>query len=175
MSKPKKIAFELIDPKATPTPEPYRLMEEMRAKHHPDIQSARIALAWRKGFKPDPDGRLILGRCIKASDLQRELVDFDFVILLNREVWDDPGFVRAKKLALIDHELCHADRAYDNDGPRCDSRGRPVWRIRKHDIEEFQCIVDRHGCYKRDLEAFAEVLMRRKNNPIFTSAESSGQ
>jgi hypothetical protein len=174
MSKPKQIKFSLIDAEEIPELEPYRLMREVR-KFHRETADAKIALAWRIDTNPDVDGRLVLGRCIKASDLQRELVDWDFVILLNKEVWDDPGFTADKKKALLDHELCHAAVAFDNDGPKIDSRGRKVWRIRKHDIEEFQDIISRHGCYKRDLERFAEVLIARKQSPLFQKDQTTVQ
>lgn len=165
MGKPKRINFELIQPE--PETEPYRLMREIRARFHEDIRTAKIALAWRKALQPDPDGHLVLGRCMKASDLQRELVKWDFVILLNQEVWSDPEFTKAQKEALLDHELCHADRACDKEGePKIDERGRAVWRTRKHDIEEFQAIVTRHGCYKRDLEIFAEALLKKRTPPL---------
>jgi hypothetical protein len=163
MSKPKRISYELIDPKREPGHQAYRLLDEIREEHHDSTASARIALAWRKRLKPDVDGHLVLGRCVKASDLQRELVDWDFVILLNQEVWEDSDFTVDKRKALLDHELCHAERALDKDyQPKVDTRGRPVWCTRKHDIEEFQAIVERHGTYKSDLERFAEALLKRK-------------
>lgn len=171
MGKPKRIAFELIPPGSVPQPEPYAIMHDLVRNHHPHLLDARIAIAWRRGWSPDVDGRMILGRCIRATDLQRELAVYDFVILLNKEIWDDREFSLAKKRALVDHELCHAERAEDDEGPRKDARGRQVWRIRKHDIEEFAAIVERHGCYKRDLERFAEVIQRRRKSPLFTQAE----
>jgi hypothetical protein len=165
MAKPKKIQYEPIDPKGNS--EPYRLLKEARDNWHDDIHQARIALAWRKELKPDVDGHLVLGKCVKASDLQRELVDWDFVILLNREVWSTTEFDRNKKLALLDHELCHAAPVLDKETlePKYDVRGRRVWRIRKHDIEEFQSVVQHHGTYKRDLEKFAEAILKAKNTP----------
>jgi hypothetical protein len=165
----KKILFELIQPPAgTQTSEPYELMNEMRAKYHPELEPARIALAWRLEWKPDSDHRLILGMCVKATDLQKELVAWDFVILLNREVWDEEEFTRDRKLALLDHELCHAARAKTKLLiPRIDTRGRPVWRMRGHDIEEFRCIVERHGLYKADLERFFEAIVRNKKGLPF--------
>ena len=30
---------------------------------------------------------------------------------------------------------------------------------KKHDIEEFSAVVDRHGVYQRDLEAFALIVI----------------
>jgi hypothetical protein len=167
--KPKAINFELIPPMdGSHEPEPYRILREIRDKHHPDLWQANIALAWRKNFKRDVDGHLVLGRCVKASDLNRECAPYDFVILLNREVWQDSEFLPEKKRALVDHELCHAARAHGKDGePKEDERGRPIWRMRKHDIEEFREIVIRHGCYKRDLEEFGRALLAKQHqNPL---------
>ncbi len=175
MGKPRKVLFELIAPDAVVLAgQPYELLAEIRAENHFDTAEAKIALAWRKGIKPNADGKILLGRCVKASDLQRELVDFDFVILLNKEYWEDPGFDRSKKLALLDHELCHAARAVDSDGePTIDSKGRPVWRVRGHDVEEFEEIIARHGIWKRDLERFAEAIAKRKKSPLFTEDSAS--
>jgi hypothetical protein len=168
----KKINFELITDMNS---EPYRVLAAVRKEHHSDLHKARIALAWRKGFKPDTDGHLVLGKCVKAPDLQRELVDWDFVILLNREVWMDQGWPIEKKRALLDHELCHAARAEDEYGAQKeDERGRLVWRIRKHDIEEFQEVVTRHGCYKRDLENFARALLKSKNTQSLFDGNAKG-
>jgi hypothetical protein len=166
VSKAKTINFELIEEPS----QPYKVLDAMR-RFHRDITGARIALAWRLNLAPDKDGHLILGKCVKASDLQRELVDYDFVILLNRKVWEDPDFSDEKRRALMDHELCHAAPSTDKDGAhREDERGRKIYRVRKHDIEEFYAIVARHGCYKRDLEVFADTLMKRRNAPLLEPA-----
>lgn len=162
--KPKAVNFELIpviDLKHIP--EPYRILQDVRLKYHSDLNDAKIVLAWRKSLKPDRDGHLVLGKCVKVSDLHKELKHFDFVILLNKEVWNDAEFTAEKKRALIDHELCHATRVESQDGePKLDERGRPVFRLVKHDIEEFRAVVARHGCYKRDLELFAEALLKKR-------------
>jgi hypothetical protein len=176
MSKPKRVLYELIKPTDTfLSGLPYELLAEIRAEHHFDTSEAKIALAWKKGTKPDVDGHILLGRCVKASDLQREFVDFDFVIVLNQEIWEDPEFDREKKLALLDHEMTHVTRVLDVDGePVVDTKNRPVWRVRKHDIEEFTAVISRHGCYKRDLEQFAEALQAKKKVPLFNNETSSG-
>jgi len=172
MAKPKKIQFELIPPDENL--EPYKLLGEVRDKWHDDLITAKIALAWRKALKPDVDGHLVLGKCVKASDLQRELVEWDFVILLNQEVWRDIEFTADKKIALLDHELCHATQALDKDlEPKYDTKGRRVWRVRKHDIEEFQAVVSRHGTYKRDLERFAEALLQKRKTPLLNQTDSA--
>jgi Putative phage metallopeptidase len=164
--KPKRINFELIPEKdGDREPEPYKILREMRGKFHNDLYEARIGLAWRKSLKKDKDGHLMLGMCVKASDFQKELAEWDFVILLNRDVWFDPEFTPERKRALVDHELCHATFAPDKDGfKKRDERDRVVWRTRKHDIEEFTEIVSRHGLYKRDLEAFGQAILKKKSS-----------
>lgn len=162
MAKPKKVNYELLPQDHSA----YVILSEIREESHEETLKARIALAWHKGLKADVDGHIVLGKCVKASDLQRELVNWDFVILLNWHVWNEPEFTLERKKALIDHEMCHAECSYDKDGePKVDSKGRRVWRIRKHDLEEFQAIVERHGVWKKDLERFAEAIIRKKKKP----------
>lgn len=140
----------------------YGMLADLRAAYHSHLDSARIALAWRRSLRPDVDGRLVLGRCQRASDLQREISTYDFIILLNQEAWDHPEFGDARRKALLDHELCHAEASLNEEGDqRRDERGRPIWRTRKHDIEEFREIVERHGLYKQDLEKFAQTILRK--------------
>jgi hypothetical protein len=151
---------------------PYKLLIEARRKWHRTLDEARIALAWRTRLKSDKDGHLVLGKCIKVSDLQKEFAEYDFIILLNKEVWDAVDFAREKQLALLDHELCHAAPVLDKFGGDVkDERGRRVWRMRKHDIEEFRSVVEHHGTYKRDLEAFAKALLKKAGAPLLAGVE----
>lgn len=168
MSEPKAVNYEVIEDLES---EPYLILAEMRG-FHDDIQEAAIALAWQKNITPDTDNHLVLGKCVKVSDLQKEFAPYDFIIVLNREVWEDVEFGEDRRRALVDHELCHAAGAYDSDGPKYDERGRRVFRTRKHDIEEFHVIVQRHGCYKQDLEFFAEMLLKKRKQPLFRDLES---
>ena len=139
---------------------------------HDELREAKIALAWRKKLKADVDGRIVLGRCHKISDLHKEFIPFDFVIVLNREYWEQ--FNDEQRIALMDHELCHAAASLDSDSAeqKYDEKGRPCWRVRKHDIEEFREVVQRHGCYKADLEEFAKVLRSKSANPLFSQAKA---
>lgn len=157
---PKKVAYQLIhDTPNTAGRAMYLMLRALVREYRDDLKDARIALAWCTSWKPDVDGRLVLGKCKKASDLDRELMAFDFVILLNRTFWCDPKVDDAKRKALLDHELMHAAVKYDDTGePEVDEKGRTVYRTRKHDLEEFVDTVTRHGIYRRDLEVFAHAL-----------------
>jgi hypothetical protein len=125
MGKPRKLPYQIITPdEVVLAGQPYELLDEVRAEQHFDCVEARIALAWRKGTKPNVDGHLVLGRCVLLNALAREMVPFDYVIVLNREVWEDPEFTREKKLALLDHEMCHTAPALDADGDKVrDTKG----------------------------------------------------
>jgi len=141
----------------------YRKLDALleKERHHELLDTeARIALAWCTSWKADVDGRIILGKCVKASDLHRELAPFDFVILLSKWFWEDVNVSDEQRVALLDHELTHAACTHDHltGEIKRDERGRACYRIRKHDIEEFSCIVAEYGTYKRDLERFADAL-----------------
>jgi hypothetical protein len=147
----------------------YAQLDELVTAHHEELAKARIALAWCTSWRPDVDGRVILGKCKKASDLDRELAAFDFVILLRKAFWQHEDVTDSQRLALLDHELCHAAVTHDARGePVEDERGRIVYRTRKHDLEEFAVIVERYGCYKRDLEQFAAALRRSAQRRFFS-------
>jgi hypothetical protein len=44
-------------------------------------------------------------------------------------------------------------------------RGKYVFRVRKHDVEEFSEIVERHGIWKHDLQVFADALLKGRLEP----------
>lgn len=158
---PKRVNYKLIDPKSAAGEKLYGILEELRGKFHKDLAKARIALAWATGWKADVDGRLTLGRMKKTTDLDKEVASYDYILLLNRTFVEDANVADDQRIALIDHELCHAAMKYDKNGePELDERGRQMWRTRRHDLEEFSEIAERHGCWKRDIENFAVSLRR---------------
>jgi hypothetical protein len=90
--KPKRVHYELIPRDDVASRPMYALLGELVDKHHRDLCDARIELAWCTSWRPDVDGRVTLGQCRKASDLDRELVAIDFVILLSRPFWRSQQF-----------------------------------------------------------------------------------
>jgi hypothetical protein len=163
VKRPKRVNYTLI-PQGE---EPYKILAKVVKQWHPHLKDAAIALAWRRGLKRDKDGLMVLGKAKKASDLDKELKPFDFCIILNEEMW---GTLNAeKRAALIDHEACHCQVSIDDETgePKRDERGRTIWRLRKHSIEEFEEIPQRHGLYKKDLERFARICLEQKKTPLF--------
>ena len=163
--KAKAINYEILSRKDCPAS--YEMLADITDKHHEHLSEAKIALAWRKTTNSDADGKLLLGRCKKCSDLEREAHGFDFIIVLNKEFWHDKETTDAKRRALLDHEVTHAQVSRDEEGEeKRDEFGRKVYRIRKHDIEEFREIVERHGLWKGDLEAFARSCREKRAAPL---------
>ena len=155
--KPKKVSYELIKPNSKVGEPMYAMLEELVDKHHEDLAQARIALAWNLTWKPDVDGRQQIGKCKKASDLDRELMGFDFVIVLLREFWEEKAVDDHQRRALLDHELCHGALKLDKDGePVEDERGREVYRIRKHDVEVLEAQVI-ENCQRKDIHPLEEA------------------
>lgn len=167
--KDRPVNFTIISEKdGGKTTEPYVLLAQMRKENHSHIDEAKVALAWRHRVKSDKDGILKLGQCLKNSGVHRELANYDFIILLNKTAWD--AFAMEQKLALLDHELCHIMPSEDKNGDQVrDDLGRKLFRMRRHDIEEFQEVVKRHGMYKKDLERFAEIVAKKQAQPLFAT------
>jgi hypothetical protein len=172
--KRKKVTVRLLKRMhAGEVTEPYRIMEKLLETEHGHLDGVKFAIAWRLGWRADADGRLELGKCRKRGDLDRELDAFDFVILLNDEAW--PTLSAVEKRALVDHLLCHAKVVVDADGePKQDDRGRLVCRIKKHEIEEFRAVIDRHGLYTADLSAIVQANINDSKRPLLQAMESGG-
>lgn len=164
MAKAKAFPYEIIN--KDESPELYELLDNLVAEHHTDLAeaNANIVLAWRNNWKTK-NGRLTLGTCQLVGPLDAALHGYDFIICLNKKAWGE--FKESQRRALLDHELCHAGASKDEDGTiREDERGRAIFGIRKHDMEEFQCIVKRHGSWLGDIEVFAINALSKKDRPL---------
>ncbi len=157
----KKVSYKLIERDTEVGRAMYaRLDEELGQDHHEDIQRARIVLAWCTSWRPDVDGRVVLGKCRRMTELEREFHRFDFCILLNQAWWYDLKVTDEQRVAILDHELCHASPVIDDrtNEQKTDERGRLLWRMRKHDVEDFHGVLQRRGTYKRDVELAYRAL-----------------
>lgn len=153
----KAVNFQLIPEKESV----YKTANKIIKKYHKSLRRAKISLVWRTSLKADRDGHLMLGRCIRVGDLLKEYIPYDFIILLNKEIWEH--LTSKQQKALLDHEIYHAAPAIGKDGhQKKDVRGRYCFRTRKHELEEFSKIVERHGAYLPDIQRFAEALKGKR-------------
>lgn len=163
--KPKRATYERIDREADKLGV-YAVLDACLEEYRKDLteEKCAVALAWRYGLKTNRDGQLVLGKCKKVSDLDKQFQGFDFIIILNSEAWaklDD-----SQRRALMHHELCHAAISLDQNGNvKKDARERTMFRVRKHDVEEFGDVIAEHGCYKSDLSAFVLAAVNSKRPP----------
>lgn len=163
-----KLNYEVVTDEDQP--EIYAMLGELVEAHHDHLIGAEIRIAFYEGWNPDDDGHLTLGKCKIASELDRRLHGCQVIVILNRDAWEH--FSERQKRALLDHELCHAEIKLDKDlQPVEAEEGRKVYRTRKHDIEEFRAVVERHGIWKDDLQTFAESVVRAQKKLPFRGAE----
>lgn len=121
---------------------------------------------------PKTKGRETWGTCRKISGLNAFLEgdnkegDPLFVITISEPVWD--VLPQDKRIALVDHELCHAwaeakQQKNDGDGDSDMETDNPVkLSIKPHDVEEFSCIIRRHGLWDDGLEEFIDAALKAK-------------
>jgi hypothetical protein len=161
------VAENILASGAKPEPsEPYRILFHFIQAHHEHLLNACIVLVWKKGVQPDKDSRIELGKMKKASDIDRELHGYDFVMFLNSETWAE--FDVHKRNYVVDHEACHGQVDLDKDGNvKKDERGRICYRIRKHDIEDFNEMPERHGLCMESVQRFARACWGQAQVPLF--------
>lgn len=125
---------------------------------HKPLVDAKVNVDFVFGFgERNEDGHLVgdaltknghraLGITRKVSLKDRALGRGDAEIALDGDWWQETASEEQQK-ALLDHELHHI-ACKIKYGQFCyDSLGRPVLRLRKHDVEVgwFACIAERHG------------------------------
>lgn len=151
-------------------PQVKKIAEELIEKYHHHLIDFDVRIDYVFVDKtPKIGGKEVWGKCQKISSLnaflagENEDCDPFFVIIISEPVWD--VLPPDKRRALVDHELCHtwseASQKEDTDG----SEDAVKLSLNPHDLEEFTCIVRRHGLWREDVEAFVkEVLKDRENS-----------
>lgn len=147
----------------------YRFADELIEKRRPLLAEARIAFVWKHNVSPDADGHLMLGKATKVPDAHRAIHDYDFVIALNHHIFEREQVSEEHKRAILFHELCHCGIACDDEGvPKRGDDGRPKWRMIKHDLEEFNEVVQAFGKYRKEVEDLVDLASR----PLLKAAVS---
>ena len=128
------------------------LAREIIEAHHDHLKDAKILFLFRDEASKKA-GKVVLGKASKVSAKENAIAGaapgmaYAFKIELAFDVWEDRG--EAFHRALLDHELCHCGRERTDEGFK--------WVLLAHDVEEFACIVERHGAWKADLRQFLKT------------------
>lgn len=143
------------------------LGRELIEKHHPNLKILKICYLFRPEAAMSGD-HLIAGMAVRLDDRNWSVHHFDFAIEIAKDVWDDA--TTEFRTALLDHELCHVAIRFDEeDTPMSDEKtGRWKTYLRKHDVEEFDAILDRYGGYHAELRDF----LKRQTEKRLTKEEA---
>jgi hypothetical protein len=107
-------------------------------------------------------GKLVLGKCQKASGLVAHFSEADWVIWLAADHCRDLGMSRWQVEAAVYHELNHA-------GADVDTREPTVY---PHDAEMFRAEIESYGLWKSDLRFVAPGF---RDLPLFADADDDEQ
>jgi hypothetical protein len=149
--------------KFSPAPDVQKIAQELIPEHHPHLIDVRIEYVFI-GKIPNKGNKQVWGTMRKIGALPAYLAapseeqadgatsDF-FCMTITQPIWEQLS--HEDKVALVDHELCHAGVEEDEDGVK-------KLKTIPHDLEEFNSIVERHGLWRKDIELFADGVNKAK-------------
>jgi hypothetical protein len=149
----------MAQPELNECPTAAAMAAELIGEHYRDLREAQIV--WALTDKKAPCKPHLLSAAERWFDSQRQAVELgaDILCVINGSMWD---FLSAtgQRIALVDHLLAHIERQVkESDDP--DEDGEVTWKIRPHDVEEFQDVLRRRGPWQpvlRDFVALARQL-----------------
>ena len=92
-----------------------------------------------------------LGKCQLIPAIFKMLTGLDYIIYVNADGWDSLNY--KQKEALIFHELEHIGWKQNVKDPEFGK-----WSTRRHDMEEFNSVVQRYGRWLGDVTMFDNSL-----------------
>lgn len=133
--------------------------EELIGHFYPKLAGLNIQYLFRDEAAVS-NGKVTVAMACRVDDRNWALSHVDFIIEVAKDVWNaaEPRFRRA----VIDHELQHIGLHCDEQGAiKKDAKtNRVKGYIRKHDMEEFEAVVSRHGSYRGDLRSFLDAYAK---------------
>ena len=126
------------------------LMKEMIKENNIDIGSAKIC-----GLMVSPNiNKTIAGRCIKAGKELKFFSNYDYIIEISQEYWDNLT-EQAKKILIL-HELMHIDIRYTK-------QGKEIFGIKSHDVEDFAVLLEKYGLnWLKEIKLVQEHLKQKE-------------
>lgn len=155
-------------------PHAYRILDWLIRTHHDHLEDAEFKIAYQmSALKEDADGTVGFGRVKRGNDLDRAYADFDFVIILPHDLWQNSDNVR--RHAIIDYHLCSCAITKDPHGePMVDEQDRNVYRIRKP-IRVFKENVGRYAFWQSDVIGDAFKRYKDRDRPLLPADREMGR
>lgn len=117
-----------------------KVARELIEKHHTHLAEARILYLFREGKWSSQD-RTTWGKAYKVSERDKFIHEYDFLLVINDEVWQ--SLDAPSRTALVDHELAH-----------CGQKLNGNWYIIGHDLEDFAAVVRRNGLWNENVKRY---------------------
>ena len=118
----------------------------------PNITRAKIISLFVLAKKCDFSGKME-----KATGVWKYLSDFNYVLLLHKPVW--MSLNENQQNALVFHELMHVKTMVDKDD-------NMFFQVKKHDVEEFTCVVKKHGLWSPQLKVLGSFMGDKEEEEI---------
>ena len=133
---------------------------------NPEIEKIAKTLYGQMDWVEEPNVKFLmlmadesqyLGKCSKATGKWKYLTNMDYIVEVWNCFWDSAD--QHDREALLMHELMHIESAEKKDGSL-------VWKIRKHDVEEFLDVTKRYGLWSPPLIEIGKII-----NPVGQNKE----
>lgn len=155
-----------------PTARLEKFFDKVRQKFFSEdpLSLASILYAFWEGDKFAPDGSAVLGFARALSSFDRDLFDYDFVIAIDADYWNESSVHDKKRLAI--HELRHclviAERSKEGWTAKEDKEGRISIRIRPHDVNLnlFKKEVEHCGLMHTEEELTEKLLVMHQESKM---------
>lgn len=118
---------------------------------HKPLEGLRIAWFFKDKASKKPGAKFVLGKAISVNDRDWLLHKYDAIIEIAHDMWKISN--DQARAALLDHELSHIIWEGDIDP----ESNRPMCWIIGHDIEEFEKVLERRGCWHPALRGFLQA------------------
>jgi hypothetical protein len=152
-------------------PEVAAIARQLIEAYHPHLLEVRIEYVWGDEA-PVTNDKVTRGKAMKISGVDAELARLGtdeksepfFCIVIYSDEW--LYMKEHQQRALVDHELCHLRWKLDKEGKR-------KLYLQNHDLEEFHCIVERHGFWKREVAEMNAAMQKGQHVFIFEEPGAS--
>lgn len=96
------------------------------------------------------------GKCIRAGKQLKFFSDYDYIIQISKDYWDNLKEETRKILVL--HECLHIKTTYKKDGTI-------LYQLNQHDVEDFAQLLDKYGVHwLRQVNLVKEHLQDKDND-----------
>ncbi len=128
------------------------LIKQMAEENDIDTGSAKIC-----GLMVYPNiNKTTAGRCIRAGKELKFFSDYDYLIEISAEYWDN--LTEQSRKILVLHELMHIDIRYTK-------QGKEIFGTKPHDVEDFAILLEKYGLHwLREVKLIEEHLKDLKQN-----------